>query len=248
MVVTREYVDVPVGERAMRSFVAAPAEPGPWPGVAFYTDIFQLTESSLRWVVRLAGYGFVVIAPEIYHRIEPAGVVLGFDDEGKRRGQADAEATPVADFDADVSAALDWLAADARVADAALAVAGHCTGGHIAFRGAFDPRVKAGALWYPTGLHDGKLGRDEDAGSLARADEIHARLLTVFGSKDPHTPAEGRDVVRAGLDSAGVDYIWRLYDAEHAFGRDIGARYDPEATDSAFADTVALFRGVFHRA
>ena len=106
-------------------------------------------------------------------------------------------------------------------------MAGHCTGGHIAFRAAFDPRVKAGALWYPTGLHDGKLGRDEDAGSLARAGEIRGRLLTVFGSKDPHTPAEGRDVVRAGLDSAGVDYIWRLYDAEHAFGRDIGARYRP---------------------
>jgi carboxymethylenebutenolidase len=245
VVVTREYVEVPVGERSMRSFVAAPAAEGPWPGVAFYTDIFQLTESSLRWVVRLAGYGFVVIAPEIYHRIEPAGVVLEFDDEGKTRGQADAEATPVADFDEDASAALDWLEGDARVADGALGIAGHCTGGHIAFRGAFDPRVKAGALWYPTGLHDGKLGREEDAGSLARAGEIRGRLLTIFGSKDPHTPADGRDVVRAGLDSAGVDYIWRLYDAEHAFGRDVGARYDPEATDASFADTVDLFRGVF---
>ena len=119
MVVTREYVDVPVGERAMRSFVAAPAEPGPWPGVVFYTDIFQLTESSLRWVVRLAGYGFVVIAPEIYHRIEPAGVVLGFDDEGKRRGQADAEATPVRRLRRRTCRPrwIGWLA-DARVADA----------------------------------------------------------------------------------------------------------------------------------
>ena len=51
---------------------------------------------SLRWAVRLAGYGFVVAVPEIYHRIEPAGTVLGFDDEGKARGQADAEATPTA--------------------------------------------------------------------------------------------------------------------------------------------------------
>ena len=109
MVLTQEYVDVPVGKRAMRTFVAAPASSGTYPGVVFYTDIFQLTESSLRWAVRLAGYGFVVAVPEIYHRIEPAGTVLGFDDEGKARGQADAEATPTADFDADVSAALDWL-------------------------------------------------------------------------------------------------------------------------------------------
>jgi carboxymethylenebutenolidase len=35
-----------------------------------------------------------------------------------------------------------------------------------------------------------------------------------------------------------------VYDAEHAFGRDVGDRYDPEATDRAFAETVALFRRV----
>src|SRR4051794_26404062 len=90
VVITREYVDVPVGERAMRTFVAAPAS-GRRPGILFYTDIFQLTESSLRWAVRLAGHGFVVAAPEIYHRIEPAGTVLEFDDPGKARGQADVE-------------------------------------------------------------------------------------------------------------------------------------------------------------
>jgi carboxymethylenebutenolidase len=62
-VVTQEYVDVPVGDLAMRSFVAAPRTPGPHPGVVFYSDIFQLTGSTLRWCVRLAGYGFVVAAP-----------------------------------------------------------------------------------------------------------------------------------------------------------------------------------------
>src|SRR5215207_2713272 len=106
MVVSREYVDVPVDGRQMRTFVAAPRAAGPHPGIVFYTDIFQLTESSLRWCVRLAGYGFVVAAPEIYHRLEPPGTVLGFDDEGKVRGQRDAEETLVADFDADVRGAL----------------------------------------------------------------------------------------------------------------------------------------------
>ena len=109
VVLTREYVDIPVDGRQMRTFVAAPRDGGPYPGVVFYTDIFQLTEPSLRWAVRLAGYGYVVAVPEIYHRIEPAGTVLEFDDEGKVRGQADADATTVADFDADVDAALAWL-------------------------------------------------------------------------------------------------------------------------------------------
>jgi carboxymethylenebutenolidase len=238
MIVSQGYIDIPVGERSMRTFVAAPKGGGPQPAVVFYTDIFQLTESSLRWAVRLAGYGFLVAVPEIYHRLEQAGTVLGFDDEGKRRGQEDAEATPVAEFDEDVAAALDHLEAKAT----ALGAAGHCTGGHLAFRAAFDPRVKATACWYPTGLHDGKLGKDPDAGSLARADEIQGELLLVWGTRDPHTPQPGRETVRAGLEAANARFKWSEYDAEHAFGRDVGERYDPEATDAAFAATVALFR------
>jgi carboxymethylenebutenolidase len=243
MVVGREYVDIPVGDRAMRTFVAAPRTPGPHPAVVFYTDIFQLTESSLRWAVRLAGYGFLVAAPEIYHRIESAGTVLGFDDEGKERGQRDAETTPVADFDEDIRAALDHLERDDRVDGAhGLGASGHCTGGHLAFRAALDPRVSATACWYPTGLHDGALGADEDAGSLARASEIRGRLLMIFGTRDPHTPERGRELIKSQLEAARVRFTWSLYDAEHAFGRDLGERYDPEATDSAFAETVALFR------
>jgi len=239
MVLTREYVEIPVDGRAMRSFVAAPREGGPYPGIVFYSDIFQLTEPTLRWAVRLAGYGFVVAVPEIYHRIEPAGTVLGFDDEGKVRGQRDAETTPAADFDADIAAALAWLA---EHSSGSLGAAGHCTGGHLAFRAALRPDVRATALWYATGLHDGKLGADADAGSLARAAEIEGELLAIWGIRDPHTPLAGRALIRERLEAAGLRLTWHEYEAEHAFGRDVGDRYDPEVTDQAFAETVALFR------
>src|SRR3954466_1861548 len=108
----------------MRTFVAAPRTSGPHLGVLFYTDIFQLTESSLRWAVRLAGYGFLVAVPEIYHRVEPAGGVLEFDDPGKERGNADAAKITTAEFDEDITAALDWLSEQC----ATIGATGHCTG------------------------------------------------------------------------------------------------------------------------
>ncbi|MBE2316473.1 dienelactone hydrolase family protein [Solirubrobacter sp. CPCC 204708] len=223
----------------MRTFVTAPKPEGRWPGVVFYTDIFQLTESSLRWAVRLASYGFLVAVPEIYHRVEPPDTVLAFDDEGKARGQADAEAITTAEFDEDIRAAVDWLAArDARVG-----ATGHCTGGHLAFRAAFDTRVAGTALWYPTGLHDGKLGKDT-SDALQRAADIQHELLLIFGTRDPHTPPPGRATVKDALDAAGSRYQWHEYEAEHAFGRDVGPRHDPEATDRAFAETVTFFKRV----
>jgi len=99
--------------------------------------------------------------------------------------------------------------------------------------------------YYGTGIQDGKLGLDPDAGSLARAREIRGKLLMVFGTEDPHVPADGRASIDRRLREAGVDYAVKLYPSEHAFMRDEGPRYDPEATDQAFADMIALFRQVF---
>src|ERR1700682_2344973 len=98
MIVTTRHVDIAAGGAPMRTFVAAPSAPGRYPGILFYSDIFQLTGTMLRSCVRLAGYGFVVAAPEIYRRVEPPGVVIPFDDEGRNRGLADAGKTPVAPF------------------------------------------------------------------------------------------------------------------------------------------------------
>ncbi len=69
----------------------------------------------------------------------------------------------------------------------------------------------------------------------------------VFGSEDPHVPAEGRTKIDQALRAVGVNYQIKHYPAEHAFMRDEGPRFDPEATDQAFADMIALFREVFAR-
>lgn len=240
MIIATESVDLPVDGSPMRLFVATPKPEGRYPGVVFYSDIFQLTPPMLRITRRLAGYGFTVIAPEIYHRIEPPGTVLDFEAD-RARALEDSGKIPTADFDADIKAALDYLSNHPRVAPGRLAAAGFCFGGHLAFRAALRPEVKATACFYGTGIHNGKLGCDA-ADSLDRAGEIQGKLLMVFGTLDPHIPEEGRTTIDEALKAAGVDYEIRLYPAEHTFMRDEGARHDPEATDQAFGAMIDLFR------
>ena len=154
----------------------------------------------------------------------------------------------VAEFDQDCRSALDYLAKHGKVATGRLGAAGFCIGGHLAFRAALQSDVRATVCFYGTGIHDGKLGKDADAHSLARAPEIKGELLMIFGELDPHVPKEGRDKIEVALRNAGTKFRMKLYPAEHAFMRDEGPRYDPESTDSAFSEMVQLFRRTLAKA
>jgi carboxymethylenebutenolidase len=235
-----DEVRVPAPDCVIRSTIIRPVGDGRWPGVLFYTDIFQLTESTLRTARRLASYGFVVCVPEIYPRGMLAGVALEFDDAGKTAGLAGAAATTTAQFDSDRVAVLDYLRQRPDVEE--LHAVGFCIGGHLAFRAAFDPRIAATVCFYPTGLHDGALGADADSGSLADAGRIHGRLMMVFGSQDPHVPADARVRVVSALYSAGLDALeLHVYSGgEHAFMRDVGVRHDPVLTDHALLEAVSF--------
>jgi carboxymethylenebutenolidase len=240
MIITTEFVDLPIDGSTMRLFVASPKAEGRYPGVVFYSDIFQLTPPMLRITRRLAGYGFTVIAPEIYHRIEAPGTAFDFEADRARALEASAK-LPTAAFDVDIRAALDFLSNHPQVAPEHVFAAGFCFGGHLAFRAALLPEVKATTCFYGTGIHNGKLGCDA-ADSLSQAGEIKGKLLMVFGTLDPHIPEEGRTTIDSALKAAKVDYEIKLYPAEHTFMRDEGARHDPEATDQAFGAMIGLFR------
>ena len=238
---TRE-AELRVDGRPMRTVVVAPNLKGRYPGILLYSEIFQLTGPIRRSMERLAGHGFVVAGPEIYHRIEPPGLVIPYDDAGRMRGQDDAARTSIAEFDADRVAVLDFLETQPDVTAGQLGAIGFCIGGHLAFRAALDARVKAAVCCYPTGLHNGKVGKDPDAGSLTRAGEIRGEVLVVFGDADPHVPTEGRHAVAKALSGAGTKHHIHSASGEHAFMRDEGPRYDPEAADEVWREAVGLFR------
>ena len=75
-----------------------------------------------------------------------------------------------------------------------------------------------------------------------RAKEIKGEAVMIWGRQDPHVPNEGRMRIYNALLEAGLLFSWHEFNADHAFMRDEGARYDPEAGRICIEIALGLFR------
>ena len=235
-------VDVPTANGPMRTYFFHPATGGPFPGVILYSEIFQMTGPIRRFASFLAGHGYLVAVPEVYHELEPAGTVLAYDQAGSDKGNHDKYAKELASYDDDARSLLKHMAGMEQCSGR-LGVVGICLGGHLAFRAAMNPEVRAAVCFYATDIHSGTLGAGKQDDSLARAGDIKGELLHIWGRQDPHVPLEGRRKILARLDEVGANYQWFEVNGAHAFLRDEGYRYDPEL---AYLLQGAML-GVLHR-
>jgi carboxymethylenebutenolidase len=150
----------------MRTYVPSPAAPGRYPGLLLFSEILQVTGPIRRTVAFLAGHGYTVAVPEIFHELEDGpGVVLAYD--------------------ADARAVLDFLS-NHPSCTGQLGSIGICIGGHLSFRATFNPDVRAAACFYATDIHKRSLGKGMNDGSLDRVGEIRGELLMIWGRQDPH--------------------------------------------------------------
>lgn len=221
-----DFVDIPTPTGPMRTYLFRPAAEGCYPALILYSEIFQLTGPIRRTAALLAGHGYIVAVPEVYHELEPAGTVLSYDQEGASKGNFNKFAKELSSYDSDARATLDYLTAMTGCTGQ-LGVMGICLGGHLAFRAAMQPDVRATACFYATDIHTSTLGKAKNDNSLQRANEIQGELLMIFGRQDPHVPLAGRNQIRARLEEANSLYSWHEVNAAHAFLRDEGPRYDP---------------------
>jgi carboxymethylenebutenolidase len=232
--------DLATPRGSMRTYLFRPAAPGRYPGVVLYSEIFQVTGPIRRTAAMIAGQGFVVAVPEIYHELEPAGTVLAYDQAGADTGNAHKTTKELASYDDDAKAALAYLGG-LEFCTGRLGVMGICIGGHLAFRAAMNRNVLAAACFYATDIHKHGLGQGMHDDSLERAAEIQGELLHIWGRQDPHVPWEGRTLIRARLEEAGVRYSWHEVNGAHAFLRDEGPRYDPGLAYQCYGLVFELF-------
>lgn len=236
-----EYVDLPTPRGPMRTLILRPTGEGRFPALVLWSEIFQITAPIARTAAFLAGHGFIVAVPEVYHEFLPAGTVLAYDQAGADQGNELKYAKELASYDDDAAAVTSYLknydAGTGRVG-----AIGICLGGHLAFRTAMLPDVAATVCFYATDVHQGSLGKGKRDDSLARIPDIKGELMMVWGRQDPHVPGEGRARIYAGLAAAGATFTWHEFNGAHAFLRDEGHRYDAELARLCMGMTVDFFR------
>jgi carboxymethylenebutenolidase len=196
------------------------------PAILFYSEIFQITAPICRAATMLAGLGFLVLVPEVFHELNPEGTVLAYDDAGKNKGNQDKWQKPLPAHDTDTVAMLDYLKTLSTFNGKTMSY-GVCIGGHLAFRAALNPAISAACCLYATDLHSDTLPALVGDQTLERAGEINGELMMIWGKQDPHIPAEGRAKIYQQLTAKQVNFSWFEVNAQHAFMRDEGERYDP---------------------
>ena len=236
-----ETIDLATSTGPMRTYVYRPTAPGRYPGLLLFSEIFQVTAPIRRTAALLAGHGFVVAVPEIYHEFEPAGTVLAYDQAGADRGNTLKTTKELAAYDADARAVLALLKTNAHCTGR-LGVIGICIGGHLSFRAAMNPDVLAAVCFYATDIHKRGLAKGMNDNSHDRIPEIKGELLMIWGRQDPHVPLEGRLKIHAAIEAAGTHFTWHEFNGAHAFLRDEGARYDPELALQCYGLALNLFR------
>ena len=111
IIAPEEYVDLKTSYGPMRTYVFSPAAAGRYPGLVLFSEIFQVTGPIRRIAAFLAGHGYTVAVPEIFHELEDdPGVVLAYDTAGADRGNSHKITKELASYDADARAVLDFLA------------------------------------------------------------------------------------------------------------------------------------------
>lgn len=240
MILQQEQTDLITPTGNMRTYVYRPVAPGRYPGLVLFSEIFQQTPPIKRTAAMLAGHGFVVAVPEIFHDLEPPGAEIPYDDAGAARGNQHKISRPAKAYDDDARACIQYLVANPHCTGK-LGSIGICVGGHLNYRCAMNPEILASVSFYATDIHKGSLGSGGDD-SLKRTPEIKGELMMIWGRQDPHVPREGRALIYQALVDGNVHFTWHELNGAHAFLRDEGYRYDPALALSCQQMAISLFK------
>ena len=243
MTLQQQFNDLETATGTMRCSVIRPTSTGAFPSILLYSEIFQISAPIARTAAYLAGHGYVVIIPEVFHELNPIGTVLGYDDAGKEKGNEDKFTKPLTDHDTDTEAMISWIDQQS-FCNGIVGAFGVCLGGHLACRAALHARIKGTSCLYATDIHSSTMPAGNAPQTIEQLGKISGEILFIWGRQDPHVPIEGRKHLYDTISQTEITYSWHELNGQHAFLRDQGDRYDPELASLCYYLSLDLF----HRA
>lgn len=229
MNVKSETLRIDTADGQMGAHLALPDGAGPFPGVLVAMEAFGLNDHIRSVAERIAGEGYVALAPDFYYRAD--------DGQAEYSDLPKAIALMSALTDdmtrADVSAALGALRGRTEVRADRIGMTGFCMGGRMTFLTACHEPIQAAVPFYGGGI----------AGLLDQADGISCPMVALFGEKDGFIPLDEVDAVRAKLADLGKAAEVVVYDgADHGFFCDERPSYQDAAARDAWQRLLTLFR------
>lgn len=242
-----ETIEIPVPDGAAEAYVARP-DNGAHPGVVFFMDAIGLRPQIAQMVERIAGWGYVVLAPNLFHRSGRAEDLAPQADlrQPGEREKFFAQVMPrvrgltATKMEGDIPSYLTALRGLDGVAPGPVGATGYCMGARLAVRAAgLDPTVAAVGGWHGGGL----ATEDEDSPHTRLR---HARAEFVFGHADNDRSMGPEAIARLGeaLDDAGLTAKNEVYaGAPHGYTMADTSAFHPEATERHFRELRALLDG-----
>jgi carboxymethylenebutenolidase len=203
------------------------------PGILLLQEIFGVNDFLTEKAADLAALGYVVLAPDVFWRIEP-NVALPHDEESLQQGfgyvgRYMAEIEP-ATKSADLVAALEHLKALPEVAGQKVAAMGYCLGGYLAYLTAAGGSPDTCVSYYGSGIAD----------HLALAPQITCSILFHFGGNDPYIPNDQVEQIAAAFSERSDVTIRLESSAGHAFENLLAPQFGmPEPAARSFAATTS---------
>lgn len=222
---TFAQIDTPGGE--MRAYVAHPLSNAAAPTVVLFPDVLGLHGEIRGFVRRVAGYGYLCIAPEVYHRI---GIDTVAVEHTIPEMSATAKTLVTTELVEDIGALFHF--ADEFSGAPAIrpkCCIGFCRGGSQAFlaAGAFPEHVVGAVSAYGTRL----MQDSPDTAYFRYAASISGELHLLCGAEDPLMPRDQIDQLRQHLTDHGVRFEITIVAAEHGWNFPSRHAYDRNADD-----------------
>ncbi|HET9819194.1 MAG TPA: dienelactone hydrolase family protein [Rhodanobacteraceae bacterium] len=227
--------------------VFAPEGAGPWPAVIVYMDAFGIRPALLQVGERLAGGGYVVLVPDLFHRYGAYGPL---DPKEAFAGDFRAMVGPLMATTDNVRAAQDTgpllTYLDTRDdVTGKVGTVGFCMGGGMAITaaGTYPERVAAAISF-----HGGRLATDDPASPHLLAPRIRAELYIAVADNDGSCPPDMVERFTKALDDAGVRYRCEVYrGASHGWMKPDFPVYDEAAAERGWSEMLALFDRVLEQ-